>query len=347
MTTHHKLRAVVLCPGRGSYGRAQLGSLANTTTSPALDAFEAVRASHGRPSLRSLDAAPRYSAAKHVAGEHASLLTAACTLTDIERLDPDKVDVVCITGNSMGWYTALGAAGALDLHSCGRLIDTMGGYQAGRVVGGQLVVPLTGDDWRPDPNRLARVDAVVDAVPDLYWSIRLGGQAVLGGSAPALAAAVERLPKETRGAHSYPLKLPLHSAFHTPLLRGTAGTARTDLADLPWRAPTIPLIDGTGRSWRPLHTHTGELSAWTLGAQITDTFDFTAMITAALGEYGPDVVVLPGPGEGLGGAVAQVMVSLGWRGLRDRNDFRDAQRSDTPVLLSLCRPDQAARVCLP
>ena len=235
-------------------------------------------------------------------------------------------------------------AGALPVEASGRLIDTMGGYQAGNLVGGQVVVPLTGDDWRPDPTRLRIVQRVVDEVPDLYWSIRLGGQAVLGGSVPALEAALERLPSEKRGAYTYPLALPLHSAFHTPLLQSTSGTALIELADLPWQRPTLPLIDGEGRTWRPLSTDTAAMARWTLGPQVTDTYDFTAMMVAALGEYGPDIVILPGPGEGLGGAVAQVMIQMGWRGMRNRDDFMAMQKGPNAPLVSMCRADQAARV---
>jgi malonyl CoA-acyl carrier protein transacylase len=296
------------------------------------------------PLLRELDGADRFSGRKHVAGEHASLLTAACTWVDYERLDPNRVDVVAVTGNSMGWYTALGIAGALDIRSMALLIDTMGRYQQGRIIGAQIVVPLTGDDWRPDPVRVAQVTEVVKHTPDLYWSIHLGGQAVLAGTDVAIESAMECLPREQRGAVTYPLKLPLHSAFHTPLLQGTAGTARTELSWLPFRAPRLPLVDGTGKSWRPLFADPEGIRHWTLGDQVVAPFDFTAMVRAALGEYAPDVVILPGPGEGLGGAVAQVMIEMGWRGMKSRADFMALQQSGHGPLVSMCRPDQAARV---
>jgi hypothetical protein len=159
-----------------------------------------------------------------------------------------------------------------------------------------------------------------------------------------MEAALERLPSEKRGAYTFPLALPLHSAFHTPLLQSTSATAKTELGDLPWQRPTLPLVDGTGRSWRPLSTDTQAMASWTLGAQVTDTYDFTTMMMTALGEYGPDVVILPGPGEGLGGAVAQVMIEMGWRGIRNRDDFMNRQRGSDAPLVSMCRPDQAARV---
>ena len=110
-------RALVLCPGRGSYGRTELGTLQGRP-SAFLDAFDAHRASLGRPTVRELDAAERYSAKLHIAGEHASILTAGYALSDVEAIDPARLDVVGICGNSMGWYTALVAAGAACCCSC-------------------------------------------------------------------------------------------------------------------------------------------------------------------------------------------------------------------------------------
>ncbi|MCB9777964.1 MAG: ACP S-malonyltransferase [Alphaproteobacteria bacterium] len=342
-----RLRVAVLCPGRGSYQRPELGSLQGLA-SPFVDAFDAWRAARGGPTVRELDSADRYRSALHVAGEQASLLTAGVSLADLDQLDHDKAEVVAVCGNSMGWYTALTFAGALSAEGGARLIDTMGAWQARSehgVVGGQLVYPLTGPDWRPDPVAVARVQAVVDEVPGLYWSIRLGGQAVLGGTEEALAAATERLPVVKVGANELPLRLPLHSAFHTPLMQATADRAAVELADLPWAAPQVPLVDGEGRAWRPRWADPDALRDYTLGAQVTEAFDFTAMVRTMLGAYGPDAVVLPGPGSNLGGAVAQVMIGMGWQGLTDKDAFLARQRSDRPVLISLRWPDQRGLVC--
>lgn len=43
-----RLRALVLCPGRGSYLRPDLGSLRDVS-SPALDVFDRVRRERSRP----------------------------------------------------------------------------------------------------------------------------------------------------------------------------------------------------------------------------------------------------------------------------------------------------------
>ncbi len=344
MSTPTRRRALVLCPGRGSYGRDSLGSLQGLA-SPALDAFDSIRAELGRPTVRELDAADQYRGSRHIAGEHASILTAGASLTDLEALDSDKVDVVGVCGNSMGWYTALSYAGALSLQDGGTLIETMGSYQSRGehgVVGGQIVFPLVDEQWRTDPALVAAVDQAVADIADLHWSIRLGGQAVLGGTTAALAEAREHLPDLTRGAHSYPLRLPLHSAFHTPLLAGTAARAQADLDGLSWQAPRVPMIDGRGALWRPLWTDPAELRAYTLGHQVSEAFDFTTMLATALGTFAPDLVVLPGPGSSLGGAIGQVLVNLGWQGIRSKADFLarqgDAERG--PILAAMRWPDQ-------
>ena len=334
------LRLALLCPGRGSYGREQLGSL--PADSPVLDQLDAYRSSLGRPTLREMDGAERYSARLHVAGENASILTFGATLADLEALDPNKGRLVCVAGNSMGWYTALGASGALPLMEAARLVETMGSYQAGNVQGGQVLYPVTDAEWRRDPALEAHVMEALDW-PGVELSSRLGGTAVLAGPTEAVRRLLGELPKLQRGPRSFPLQLPLHSAFHTSVMQAASQRARSELADLDMRSPAIPLVDGLGR----LHARWADpalLLDYTLGAQVSQTFDLTACLHALLQDYAPDAVLLPGPGESLGGSVAQAMIEIGWRGLRDRQDFFEAQKSEHPVVISMCRPEQRALV---
>ena len=344
------LRALLVCPGRGSYGRPQLGSLRAARGRPAarpaapsiIEALDRFRAEFDRPTISALDAAAEYAPRLHVAGEHASLLTFACTAADVAALDPARVQVVGVTGNSMGFYTALHAAGALELLEAARLVETLGHYQAGNVIGGQLVYPLVGDDWRPAP---VLADAVAEALrqPGVHVSIRLGGSIVLGASEEGLAHARRVLPPLERAGVRYPLPLPLHSAFHTPLMAETGARARADLAGLALRSPALTLVAGDGTVFRPWADPTA-LWRYTLGPQIIEPFDLERAVATAFGELGPDAAVLPGPGDNLGGALAQILISRGWRGLRDRRDFLEAQAGERPIVLAMSRPAQRARV---
>jgi [acyl-carrier-protein] S-malonyltransferase len=338
-----RLRALLVCPGRGSYGRAQLGHL--PAGDPIVAALDRFRAALGRPAISALDRAPEYTPRLHVAGEHASLLTFACTAVDLAAIDRDRFDIVGITGNSMGWYTALYAAGALDLDAATRLIETLGHYQVNHIIGGQLMFPLVDDDWQPSADYTSAVAAALDH-PGIHVSIRLGGTIVLGGDAAGLDHARKVLPPIERGGQRYPAQLPLHSAFHTPLMAPTGERARADLADLAHsalRSPSITLIGGDGVLHRPW-ADPAALWSYTLGRQIVEPFDFTRAIATALGELGPDVVILPGPGDSLGGPIGQILVAQRWRGLRSRADFQALQTGERPILLAMHRPDQRARV---
>ncbi len=331
------MRVLLLCPGRGSYSKASLRSL--QVESPVLDWLDAFRESLDRPTLRSLDASKRFSAKKHVAGENASLLTFAATAADLECIDPEKARVVAVAGNSMGWYTALYASGALELDEAARLIETMGSYQQGSVIGGQVLYPVCTEDWRPNGVGWEIVRQALEH-PEIHLSILLGGSVVLAGTDEGLKLLME-MPRVERGAHAYPLKLPLHSAFHTPLMEGTRDRALQDLGDLAVRSPDLTLFDGAGRSYRPWSSPE-EILRYTLNRQVVEPFDLTRCIQAAMGDFAPDAVLLPGPGDTLGAPVAQSLIACNWRGLRDKKDFMEAQASNRPVVLSMARPEQRA-----
>lgn len=331
-------RALIVCPGRGSYERTSLGQLQDRSEAARaiVARCDAYRSSVGEPTITEIDAADRYRTPLHVAGEHASLLTFACSLADMADLS-QAYDVVAVTGNSMGFYTALAASGALSLDDAIRLVDTMGRYQRGNVIGGQLLYPVAGSNWLEDPDLVASVDEAVARVRaeghGAWWSIRLGGHAVLGADASGIKALIAALPTIQTGAHTFPLQLPLHSAFHTPLMAATSARATRDLDGLGWRAPTAPLIDGRGFVFRPRWADPQALAEYTLGHQVVEAYDFTLGVVTALQHVAPDVVVALGPGNPLGGPLARILVQCGWAGLRTRAQFEARQASD-PVLLS-------------
>jgi acyl transferase domain-containing protein len=330
------MRALLVCPGRGSYSRDTLHSLRAT---PSVLAADAMRAGLGRPTPTEMDAADAVQSRLHVAGENASILTAACTLADRDCLR--NIDIIGVIGNSMGWYTALAVAGALPLGDALTLIETMGQYQAGNVIGGQILYPLVDAEWRALPS--PELQAALQEIPALHLSIRLGGQVVLGGTNAALAAAMKALPPRKIGERDAPMLLPLHSAFHTPLMAETAARAQQDLTGLAWKAPAVPMIDGRGVMFPARSASPTELRDYTLGHQVLAPYDFTAGLIVALRELAPDCIVLLGPGGNLGGPVAQALIAEGWRGYRSRSEFVDRQAAD-PFVVAMARPEQRALV---
>ena len=158
-----------------------------------------------------MDASAKFRSSWHIAGENASCLTAGASAADFDQIS-ESFDIVGICGNSMGWYTTLGLSGALPFQDMLRLIETMGQYQKGNVIGGQLVYSVVDEHWRIDPNKVSLVNSTIDRIPDLYLSIRLGGQAILGGTNEALNEAMETLPT-IEGSRPFPFKLPYTLLF--------------------------------------------------------------------------------------------------------------------------------------
>lgn len=337
------MRALIVTPGRGSYDRDGLGQLQGRAPE-LLAACDAYRVSQGRRPITELDAADKYRAALHVAGENASLLTFACTLADFHDL-ADRYEPVGFVGNSMGFYSALALSGALSLEDAITLVDTMGAYQTNNVIGGQVLYPLTDGAWRDDAEQRAVLEATLEGIVAeghvAEWSIELGGYAVLGADTAGIQLLKERLPPVTKGPRTFPLQLPMHSAFHTSLMRATSERALRELGDLAFRAPTLPLIDGRGHVFRPHWTDPEALREYTLGHQVYRPFDFTTAVHTALQYCAPDVVIALGPGNGLGGPLARTLVKVGWRGHDTREAFEQA---DPPVLRSFGVPDQRAEL---
>lgn len=336
--------AVLICPGRGTYTRDELGSLTAHFPDKALLArFDASRAAAGRETLTALDTAARYSVSRHSRGDNASALIYAASLGD--RLSVRGVEIVAVTGNSMGWYSALASAGALSPEDGFRVADTMGTLMQESLIGGQLVYPHMDPDWVPDPARKAALLATIAEIGArpghvLALSIDLGGMLVVAGNEAGLAAFAGTVPAvEGR----FPMTLTNHAAFHTELQRPVAAQGREMLPVAMFGAPRLPLIDGRGHVWWPGTATSDALRDYTLGHQVTRTYDFTAAIRTAAREFAPDHFVVTGPGTTLGGAVAQSLILAGWRGMGSKADFQTWQ-AETGGLVSMAVPAQRSRV---
>lgn len=338
----HKKRALVVCPGRGTYNSAELGYLKrwHSDKSTLLDTIDAHRQVQGQTPLRELDAMPRYSLAKHTAGENAAAMIYACAAGDFADIDRDQYDIVAMTGNSMGWYLCLALSGALDAEDSIALINGMGSMMQGGVIGGQLVYPLVDEDWHVVADRESQVRRTIEEVNTLpgaqaYVSIELCGFLVVGGNEAALQALSKRLPS----FDGYPMKLHNHAAFHTPLLEGISMQAQQRYGGLSFELPQVPLIDGQGQIWQPLTADTRAMQTYTLGAQVVDVYDFSGAFSVAMREFAPDCVIVLGPGPAMGGTVGRGLVSLQWQGINGKQDFVARQQND-PLVIAMGQENQ-------
>ncbi|HKR23655.1 MAG TPA: ACP S-malonyltransferase [Allosphingosinicella sp.] len=342
-----RLAALVVCPGRGTYGKAELGYLKRLHADKAdlVSAFDRLRSKRGQPTISELDGAERYSPALHTRGDIASPLIFAASYADFLAIDRARFDVAAVTGNSMGWYTSLAVAGAVSAEHGFEMVDAMGENSQAGDPGGQILLTLVDEDWCELPGLRGAVVALVEAInarPDceLYPSIDLGGMLVVAGNEAGLAALLAEAPPTPARE---PLRLVNHGPFHTPLMQGSSNRAMELPAE--WiGGPGLPMIDGRGHIWRPHASDAEALRRYTFAAQILEPYDFTRALQVAVKEYAPDRIILLGPGDTLGGAIAQALIAIEWRGLRSKAAFMAMQASSEPVLLSMGREDQRALV---
>ena len=152
--------AVVICPGRGTYTKTELGVLSrHFPDAGLLAAFDARRAALGQEMLTALDGAASYSVARHTRGDNASGLIYAATLGDFLSLR--GVQVVAVTGNSMGWYSALACAGALSAQNGFEVVNTMGTLMQTHMIGGQVIYPFMDESWAPNPTYKAELLEII------------------------------------------------------------------------------------------------------------------------------------------------------------------------------------------
>nr|WP_221214678.1 ACP S-malonyltransferase [Novosphingobium hassiacum] len=295
--------------------------------------FDALRGEAGKATLTALDGAAKFSPA-HLRGENAAPLIHACAYLDFMALDRDRFEVVAVTGNSMGWYTALACAGAVSGEHGFAIADGMGINSQRHAPGGQAVLVLAGEDWTVDPALLRRVEAAM-ARNVVLPSIRLGGMLVVAGSEAALDALERDLPALSRP----PMRLAGHGPFHTPLMQASSEAARAQFAADWFDRPEVPLIDGRGKVWRQFESTAQELWDYTFGHQILEPYDFSAAMTVGIREFAPDRIVLLGPGETLGGAIGQVLVALNWLDISSREVFA-ARQGEDQFLIGMGRPSQ-------
>ena len=153
-----KKTALVVCPGRGTYNKAELGYISqHANDSTLLAQFDAVRSNAGLATVTELDNQSVFSRSTHLKAENAAALIFAAGMVDYRSINSEQFEVVAVTGNSMGWYTALGCAGVLAADSGMQLVTDMAQLTAGGA-GAQFIYPVIDDNWQSDAERAAHTN---------------------------------------------------------------------------------------------------------------------------------------------------------------------------------------------
>ena len=142
-----------------------------------------------------------------------------------------------VAGHSLGEYSALAAAGALDVGTAARLLRLRGeAMQSAVPVGEGAMAAVLGLDLAAVREVAAAAGAigVCDVAND-----NAAGQVVVGGAHAAVVRAVD-LAKEAGAKRS--ILLPVSAPFHCALMAPAAEAMAAAFAEVAWAAPSVPLV---------------------------------------------------------------------------------------------------------
>jgi [acyl-carrier-protein] S-malonyltransferase len=163
-----------------------------------------------------------------------------------ERAGPFQLG--CATGHSLGFYSALVAAGSLPLDVAVRLVSLRAELmqRAAEERPGGMAAVLGLDDAAVEAACAAATQGDDVVVAANYNS---PGQVVISGARGALARAIDEVRK--RGARKV-VPLPVGGAFHSPLMRSAAEAMAPALDAAAIGVPACPLI--ANATAQPLRT---------------------------------------------------------------------------------------------
>jgi [acyl-carrier-protein] S-malonyltransferase len=230
------MRAFIF-PGQGSQS-VGMGLALSQASAAAREVFQEVDDALGQKLFKLITEGPESDLTLTENAQPAIMAHAIAVLRVLEREGgvrlADKADFVA--GHSLGEYTALCAAGALDLATTAKLLKLRGqAMQAAVPVGEGAMAALLGAD-------LVKAQAIADAAAEgevcSVANDNDPSQVVISGAKAAIDRAVG-LAKE-HGAKRAVL-LPVSAPFHCPMMQPAADAMEAALADVALRAPLVPV----------------------------------------------------------------------------------------------------------
>jgi [acyl-carrier-protein] S-malonyltransferase len=143
-----------------------------------------------------------------------------------------------VAGHSLGEYTALVAAGALEFREAVTLVQKRGHYMAEAVVPGSGLVAAVLGLSETDVRSVCREAGIMGIVAPANFNSP--GQTVIAGEKAAVERAADLA--KTRGAKRV-IPLPVSVPVHTPLMQVAADKLKKDIDSLQWSDLKVPLIN--------------------------------------------------------------------------------------------------------
>jgi [acyl-carrier-protein] S-malonyltransferase len=199
-----------------------------------------------------------------------------------------------VAGHSLGEYSALVAAGALDFSAALRLVRRRGELMAAAHDGGMAAI--IGLDEQPLEQICREVSAQV--APVVIANYNSPGQLVISGAGPALEQVGARA-KEQGAKRVLPLKV--SAAFHSPLMRGASEGLAAAMTEVAISDALIPVISNV--TAEPLAA--ADAIRRELVEQVTSPVRWIASVRH-MAAAGVDTFVEVGPGNVLTGLIKRI-----------------------------------------
>jgi [acyl-carrier-protein] S-malonyltransferase len=211
------------------------------------------------------------------------------------ELEVDMPEPAFAAGHSMGQYTALVAAGALDLGDAVRLVRTRGHLMQSSGGGEGRMAALIGLDEDRLPELVEQASGFgVFGVANRNSP----GQVVVSGERAAVDAAL-RIAKELGAKRA--LELPVSVAAHSPLMAQAAAGMADALAGITFRDPRPPLLANADAQL----IETADACRTELVAHLTTGVDWVGAIQA-MRHRGVTTFIEVGPGQVLTGLIKRI-----------------------------------------
>ena len=230
------MRAFIF-PGQGSQS-VGMGAALAAASPVARQVFEEVDEALGQKLFQLMTEGPEDQLTLTANAQPAIMANAIAVLRVLEKEGgirlADKADFVA--GHSLGEYTALCAAGALDLATTAKLLRTRGdAMQAAVPVGIGAMAAILGAD-REKAQAIA--DAAAEGQVCTVANDNDPAQVVISGHREAIERALP-IAKEMGAKRA--LLLPVSAPFHCPLMQPAADAMAEALAAVSIRAPLVPV----------------------------------------------------------------------------------------------------------
>ncbi|WIM37735.1 ACP S-malonyltransferase [Paenibacillus sp. PK4536] len=173
---------------------------------------------------------------KQTANTQPALLTASIAL--FEALKSKNITPDYVAGHSLGEYSALVAANALDFDQAVAIVRARGQYMEQAVPSGQgAMAAVLGAEREPLAALCAEISATGHAVE--LANVNCPGQIVVSGSVEGVNAVATRV-KEIGGKRA--IMLEVSGPFHSSLMKSAADQLSERLQTVSFRDATVPVV---------------------------------------------------------------------------------------------------------